>query len=45
MIERHVIEIRKEMNEKRLQDDEHRKQYVPQVYTKEFRITSLVIKI
>ncbi len=28
MIERHVIEIRKEMNEKRLQDDEHRKQYV-----------------
>jgi hypothetical protein len=37
MIERHVVEIRKEMNEKRLQDDEQRKQYVhyaPQVYTK-----------
>ncbi len=28
MIERHVIEIRKEMNEKRLQDEEQRKQYV-----------------
>ena len=28
MIERHVIEIRKEMNEKRQQDEEHRKQYV-----------------
>ncbi len=28
MIERHVIEIRKEMSEKRLQDDEQRKQYV-----------------
>lgn len=31
MIERHVIEIRKEMNEKRLQDDEQRKQYVPSI--------------
>ena len=28
MIERHVIEIRKEMNEKRLQDEENRKQFV-----------------
>ena len=28
MIERHVIEIRKEMNEKRSHDEEHRKQYV-----------------
>lgn len=28
MIERHVIEIRKEMNEKRMQDEEQRKQYV-----------------
>lgn len=28
MIERHVLEIRKEMNEKRLQDEEQRKQYV-----------------
>lgn len=28
MIERHVIEIRKEMNEKRVQDEEQRKQYV-----------------
>ena len=27
MIERHVIEIRKEMQEKRLQDEEHRKQF------------------
>ena len=27
MIERHVIEIRKEMHEKRLQDEEHRKQF------------------
>ena len=28
MIEKHVIEIRKEMNEKRQQDEEQRKQYV-----------------
>ena len=26
MIERHVLEIRKEMNEKRVQDEEQRKQ-------------------
>jgi len=37
MIERHVIEIRKEMSEKRSQDDEKRKQYV-------IPITSLMIK-
>ncbi len=37
MIERHVIEIRKEMSEKRSQDDEQRKQYV-------IPITSLMIK-
>ena len=28
MIERHVVELRKELSEKRLQDEEHRKQYV-----------------
>jgi len=28
MIEKHVLEIRKEMQEKRLHDEEHRKQLV-----------------
>jgi hypothetical protein len=39
MIERHVIEIRKEMNEKRLQDEEQRKQCVH--YIPSIRITSV----
>lgn len=41
MIEKHVIEIRKEMLEKRLQDEEHRKQYVNSFSSKQISIQKL----